>query len=150
MDTRIDNVLRLKCWPLGYGGVGWCCRRTRCPISHLPEDSVSALCAMGPPMWPWHCGLMARPVSGVSGVSLPLLPLPGPLAPSMEGASGRHDLSRAMRRSRTNLQPSYLGTQRGQRQLGILGRPAESGRRCRPLLGQSRATDGWAVWVSGN
>jgi len=25
---------------------------------------------MGPPMWPWHCGLTARPVSGVewSGV----------------------------------------------------------------------------------
>ena len=25
---------------------------------------------MGPPMWPWRCGLMARPVSGVewSGV----------------------------------------------------------------------------------
>ena len=22
-------------------------------------------CAMGPPMWPWRCGLMARPVSGV-------------------------------------------------------------------------------------
>jgi len=22
-------------------------------------------CAMGPPMWPWHCGLTARPVSGV-------------------------------------------------------------------------------------
>jgi len=20
---------------------------------------------MGPPMWPWRCGLMARPVSGV-------------------------------------------------------------------------------------
>jgi len=27
-------------------------------------------CAMGPPMWPWRCGLTARPVSGVewSGV----------------------------------------------------------------------------------
>jgi len=24
-----------------------------------------AICAMGPPMWPWRCGLMARPVSGV-------------------------------------------------------------------------------------
>ena len=30
-------------------------------------------CALGPPMWPWCCGLMARPVSGVewSGHLLP-------------------------------------------------------------------------------
>ena len=29
--------------------------------THLPPQG----CAMGPPMWPWRCGLTARPVSGV-------------------------------------------------------------------------------------
>jgi len=28
--------------------------------THPPQD-----CAMGPPMWPWRCGLTASPVSGV-------------------------------------------------------------------------------------
>jgi len=31
---------------------------------------------MGPPMWPWRCGLMARPVSGVewSGATRRVMP----------------------------------------------------------------------------
>jgi len=29
---------------------------------------------MGPPMWPWRCGLMARPVSGVEWSGLQMLP----------------------------------------------------------------------------
>ena len=34
-------------------------------IQTYPSTSPPQGCAMGPPMWPWRCDLMARPVSGV-------------------------------------------------------------------------------------
>jgi len=38
---------------------------------HIQTHTHTQGCAMGPPMWPWHCGLIARTVSGVewSGVA---------------------------------------------------------------------------------
>jgi len=33
--------------------------------THTDTHTHTQGCAMGPPMWPWRCGLMARPVSGV-------------------------------------------------------------------------------------
>ena len=33
--------------------------------THTHTHTHTQGCTMGPPMWPWRCGLMARPVSGV-------------------------------------------------------------------------------------
>jgi len=33
--------------------------------THTHTHTHTQGCAMGPPMWPWHCGLIARSVSGV-------------------------------------------------------------------------------------
>jgi len=33
--------------------------------THTHTHTHTQGCAIGPPMWPWRCGLMAHPVSGV-------------------------------------------------------------------------------------